>query len=138
MNKDFLKRACKVVIILFLILATQLFSEMFLIPNDLYYIIPWLDIPMHILGGFLFGCLFMFFVEMVSLDYVKINFLKRFEPKLLHLFYFILFVGVTWEIYEYMNDIVNYREWRGVLDSVKDLFDVCLGAFGAYYLLKNK
>lgn len=125
-------QALKIFSVLVLILATQIFSELLLVPNDMYYIIPWLDIPMHIWGGFLFGLLFIFYTDYKNRGklFYKYN--------ILHIFAFVFIIGIAWELYEYINDVVNYRDWRGILDTVKDLFDDILGSFLAYIFFKSR
>ena len=125
-------QALKIFSVLVLILATQIFSELLLVPNDMYYIIPWLDIPMHIWGGFLFGLLFIFYADYKNRDKLF------YKHNILHIFAFVFIIGIAWELYEYINDVVNYRDWRGILDTVKDLFDDILGSFLAYIIFKNK
>lgn len=125
-------QALKIFSVLVLILATQIFSELLLVPNDMYYIIPWLDIPMHIWGGFLFGLLFIFYTDYKNRGklFYKYN--------ILHIFASVFIIGIAWELYEYINDVVNYRDWRGILDTVKDLFDDILGSFLAYIFFKSR
>ncbi len=125
-------QALKIFLVLILILATQIFSELFLVPNDMYYIIPWLDIPMHIWGGFLFGLLFIFYI-----DYKNRGKLF-YKQNILYIFAFVFVIGLAWELYEYINDVVNYRDWRGILDTVKDLFDDIFGSFLAYIFFKSR
>lgn len=127
-------KSAKVLLVLLLILATQVFSELFLVPNDMYYIIPWLDIPMHIWGGFLFGCLYIFYFNFKNSD----KLFSYFNLKLTHVLAFVLLIGLIWEVYEYANDLVSYREWRGVIDTIKDLFDDMLGGAIAYFIFKDK
>lgn len=117
---------------LILILGTQLFSELYLVKKDMYYIIPWLDIPMHIWGGFLFGTMFVYVYEYINRDKLS----ERINLK--HLLVFVFLIGVIWELYEYVFDVIGHREWRGLPDSLKDLFDDLLGACLAYLFISKK
>jgi hypothetical protein len=95
-------------------------------PAYLYYEIWWLDIPMHILGGFGVAAL-----TNAILVY------RGMKSTYWKLFFAYLFVALVWELYEYGNSIVGTAQWGGVLDTLKDLFDGAVGASVAYLLVKK-
>ncbi|MDQ5957134.1 MAG: hypothetical protein QG614_109 [Patescibacteria group bacterium] len=123
----------KIFAVLFLILLTQVFSEFFLVKNNLYYLIPWIDIPMHMLGGFLFGVLFIISIDYLEQKYNKV-FIKNSYKNIILL---VLIIGVVWEVYEYCNYIFRDFVWGGWLDTFKDLLDDLLGAGAGYFLIKR-
>jgi hypothetical protein len=111
--------------VLYLIILLAL-SEFVFDPTHLYYELPWLDIPMHVMGGFGVTSLIM----SVAL-YTKKN---------LHLYQIILLflcVAIGWELYEYAHDLMLVREWNGWSDTVSDIINGILGSLAAYFLLKK-
>ena len=118
------------------IAATFSVSQWVFNPLRLYYEIWWLDIPMHILGGFLFSLLFLSFLEYFSSN-GKVNSKIQKNKKVLLLFVF--FIGLVWEIYEYSMYVYFNYDWGGIYDTIKDLCDDMLGALiGLYLYNKNK
>lgn len=109
------------------ILVLFLISNYIFEPTYLYYEIWWLDIPMHILGGAGFSALF---ISILNYQNRKITFSK--------IIIAVMIIGVLWEIYEYSIHIFLGRDWNGMLDTIKDLFDDFLGASFAYYLSNKK
>jgi hypothetical protein len=95
-------------------------------PAYLYYEIWWLDIPMHIMGGFGVAAL-----ANAVLAYMG----KPVKYWQLLLAYFV--VATVWEVYEYVNSIGSLLGWSGWTDTVKDLFDGFVGASIAYTLVKK-
>ncbi len=98
---------------------------------DLFYIIPWLDMMMHTLGGVSFG--FFIFAS-----------LTRFFPTIYQTpkFWLLWILGgivivVGWEVFEYMLYIVNIREFTDVLDSINDIFCGLLGGIVAVLASKK-
>lgn len=95
-------------------------------PTHLYYELPWLDIPMHIMGGFGVASL----VTSIA-NYKKKN-LSFTSVLLLY-----LCVAIGWELYEFAQDLYNGNEWGGWSDTLSDIFNGGVGASVAYYLLKK-
>lgn len=95
-------------------------------PAHLYYELKWLDIPMHILGGFgvasLVSALYSYFGKPIS-------------PWKIFIAY--TFAAVAWELYEYVHDVVIGREWNGWFDTIKDYIDGGIGAAISYRLMKK-
>lgn len=48
-----------------------------------------------------------------------------------------LVVALVWEMYEYINDIVSYRDWSGWADTIKDTIDGIIGMSIAYLFIKK-
>ncbi len=101
-------------------------SQFIFEPTYLYYEIWWLDIPMHILGGLSFALLF---ISIFNYQKKKITFAK--------LVLVVMMVGILWEIYEYDVHIFFGRDWNGIADTIKDLFDDFLGVSFVYLFNKK-
>ena len=123
----------RVIYILLLILGTQIFSELFLVKNSLYYIFPWLDIPMHIWGGFLIGILYYCYSDYSMRDGET----TEADVKLIDLLVFVVLIGVLWELYEYVSDIYHIRDWGGFVDTFKDICDDIIGGLIAYGVTRS-
>ncbi len=95
-------------------------------PTNLYYEIWWLDIPMHIMGGF----------GVVSLA-LSVASYKKTNLTFTQLLILYVVVAVAWELYECVGDLLRGDAWNGWSDSVSDFINGAVGAVGAYYLLKK-
>lgn len=95
-------------------------------PAYLYYELWWLDIPMHIIGGF--G---------VTLLAGAILSYKRMNISYVRLFIIYIIVAVSWEIYEYTHDLIVMNEWNGWIASIKDLTVGFIGMSIAYLFVKK-
>lgn len=118
----------KPIIISLLYLSILLALSTFIFdPTHLYYELPWLDIPMHILGGFgvasLAGAILVYKGMKISYKYLFISY---------------LLVAITWEGYEYAHDMIRGRIWNGWVDTIKDLVDGAIGLSVSYYIQKIK
>ena len=114
-----------IVFILMCIFLAYYISEKILIPFNFYLEYKWLDVPMHILGSFLFTNLF---INIIKSKYINFR----------NILIFILFIGISWELLEYIKDVINLNNFPGWLDTFKDLFDDVLGAYAAFRFYKNK
>ncbi len=101
-----------VLIILMLILSREVFDRL-----HLYDEFIWLDIPMHLLGGFLLSGLFG-----------SIALYKKKKPSYVLILSLFFIVASFWELYEYFIRQVTERSWYGFFDTVKDY---CMGGIGA-------
>jgi len=113
----------------FLVLAIFCVSNFIFEPLKLYYILPYLDIPMHIFGGFAIGFMVISILEHFSNLNIKVT--------LLNILIAVLFVGIIWEVYEYIYDILEIRMWGGMSDTIKDLFDDLIGAAISFKLCQK-
>ncbi len=93
---------------------------------SLYWVYEWLDIPMHALGG-----------AMVALGYQSRFGLTRYSDRLSFGFLgtigAVMFVGVSWEVYEY---IVGPILPGYVIDTATDLVMDAVGACIGYVVAK--
>lgn len=93
--------------------------------SDVYVAFPWLDIPMHLLGGFSAGYFFIF-----SLSYFRREKNMKFNKFFAVLFVIslVLFIAVMWEFLEFSLEIVTGFNFQGTLqDTMGDLFMGIIG-----------
>ncbi len=107
------------------LLFTFLVSKYIFGPTNLFYEIWWLDIPMHVWGGFLSawfaGACIKYWNQDISYTAVILSFLV---------------IAFVWEVYEYIIDTKEYLS-KGFLDTVADIINGVLGATAWYFLLKK-
>lgn len=93
---------------------------------NLYYEIPWLDIPMHVIGGFgvasLTLSIFSYKKQKISLTSVLLVY---------------LLIAIGWELFEFYKDILASRSWNGWGDTLSDIVNGALGVLFAYFFLKK-
>lgn len=118
----------KPIIFSFLYLITVLALSKFVFePTYLYYELPWLDIPMHIMGGFGVAVLAS---SILSYKKQKLSFVKVLVAYLV--------VAVLWELYEYTHDFMSVGAWQGTtLDTLSDIFNGFVGMVAAYFLVRK-
>lgn len=92
----------------------------------LFYEFWWLDIPMHILGGFGVA---IFTSAIFSYFKIKISY-KR-------IFWILIITAITWEFWEYFTGQTEYYDWIGRLDTVKDIINGIIGASIGYHFVKK-
>jgi hypothetical protein len=95
-------------------------------PSHLYYELPWLDIPMHILGGFGVASLAS---ALFSYGNSKISYWK--------LFAMYLSVAILWEAYEYIHDMIRVVAWNGWTDTIQDIINGWIGMSIAYFFVRK-
>lgn len=96
-------------------------------PTYLYYELRWLDIPMHIMGGF----------GVASLTSALFAYRNK-EVDFLKIFIVYAFVAVSWELYEYVHDLAQHQVWNGWLDTMKDLVNGFIGMTIAYLFIQKR
>lgn len=115
------------------ILVTYLLSSVVIIgiahyvalKYTLYFEFPWLDIPMHLLGGAIIALIFL-------LLHVYIPQLSRYSgffPALM----FVLLVGLLWELFEIYIGI-PLIEGNFELDMIADLINDLIGGAMGYFV----
>lgn len=120
------------VLILFIAIVNGLANEF-----SWYWRVAWLDIPMHLLGGFWVASVALWFIS----RYGKTGFRKVSKTTYLLSLFAVLTIGVLWEIFEFKVDtLVNFSEKNSAMDTASDLFfDILGGVIAiAYFGLKNK
>ncbi len=96
-------------------------------PVYLYEEIKWLDIPMHLMGGFGVAALAG---AILSYKTIKVSYIK--------LFIAYTVVAISWEIYEYCNDLIISREWNGWVDTISDYINGGIGMSILYLFVRKK
>lgn len=90
---------------------------------SLYWIYPWFDNPMHVLGGMTVALGFFYF------SFIRVYFSKYVQEGLFGAILFVLVIGVFWEIYEYT---MGSRILRTVpFDAIDTITDLCMDVIGA-------
>lgn len=102
-------------------------SEFIFNPLNLYYELWWLDIPMHILGGFGVGWFFTSGLILLR---------KKHSIKVI--VFLTLSIMVMWEVYEYLLDLNDLRSWIGWKDTIADVFNGFVGMTIFYKLFSKK
>jgi hypothetical protein len=95
-------------------------------PTYLYYELRWLDIPMHIMGGF----------GVASLVSAIATYRGR-TVSFVQLFIAYSLVAFAWEAYEYAKDVLAYSAWNGWFDTLKDYINGIIGVGIAYLFIKK-
>ncbi len=122
--------------LLILILVVHIFASIYY----WYWTYPWLDMPMHFLGGFWLAMVYFWLRQKI-----KNNTDSPRESVLLIIIGclgFIALIGVLWEFFEFLSDVFiaakGYIEvsQRGVGDTMGDLFFDLLG--GLMFILTLK
>lgn len=88
----------------------------------LYWTVGWYDIMMHFLGGMTIGVLVIWFLKLEEKS------LKSF----LIVFTYVMIIGSTYEIFEYINDL-TFSTQKYPIDTVVDLTMDALGVVSAYW-----
>lgn len=95
-------------------------------PVYLYDEIKWLDIPMHIMGGFGVASLAG---AILSYRGLKASYIK--------LFIAYTAIAISWEVYEYVHDILLEQRWGGWLDTISDFINGLIGMIVAYLFVRK-
>lgn len=129
---------------LFIFGAILIFFHIFFLIAGRTYQIWWADIVLHYSGGFLIGLLALWLL----FNYLNLPIQKEKLP-----YYFILIlmvsftalIGVLWEMYEYVMDLITgYKSYSIVVmqenmkDTMSDLLLDILGAASSSIFLKFK
>ncbi len=103
-------------------IAHSVFSAFFL-----YWSYPWIDVPMHLLGGMV--------VALGFLTYVPLARMRTRRPLLVTLGA-VLVVGCAWEVFEFHSGI-TLTERLPVLDTALDLVCDLLGGMAGYVCVQR-
>lgn len=96
-----------------------------------YYSIWWFDMPMHFLGGFWLGMVFVWFW------WGRKGLLLLNIQNILKAIAWILLIGIAWEFFEYY--FINYVAQNSfdLLDTLSDLFfDIFGGLVSVFWLVR--
>jgi hypothetical protein len=88
--------------------------------------------PMHFLGGFLSGLVFIFILSSKSFSH------KSYTTFILKILLGVLIIGISWEVFEFSANTYFVKNLFLInkLDSISDIFFDLAGGMGAivYYL----
>jgi len=101
-----------------------------------YWTYRWYDIPMHIAGGLWVSLFFLFLY-----DYFVTNFtIKNYKLKVFWVvFSVLLFITVSWEIFEVVGGINNLGDRGYWPDSLGDILNGFIGGMAGYFFfIKSK
>lgn len=107
---------------LLLLALTFIISETLFRWTNLYYEVWWLDIPMHIWGGFLLAML-------ASSYYVY----KHRDLSFYKLLLYIFIIAVGWEMFELIRHYLSDDELGTLNNNIKDVFNGLIGAIIYFY-----
>ncbi len=108
-------------LIVLLSLSVFVFDKM-----NLYYELTWLDIPMHMLGGFGIAALVL---SVESYRHKKVSFISVITLYMI--------VAIGWELFGALKEALVHVPWSGWFDTMWDVINGGIGATCAYYLLKK-
>ena len=93
-----------------------------------YFSIWWSDMPMHFLGGFWLGLVFLWFLKPKDLSFKVI----------LKIILGVLIIGVLWEIFEVILNRATLQDPFNTLDTLSDIcFDLAGGFISIFYFAKR-
>ena len=104
-----------------------------------YFAVPWLDIPMHFMGGFWVALLTIWLMKVAPGIFGKPSVLGD----LIIILGFTALIGILWEFMEFSIDILIIAKnglpeiWRtqlGLTDTMGDLFFDLLGGLVAFFI----
>jgi len=115
-------------LLIFLIAIINTLAVMF----SWYWRIPWLDMPMHFLGGLFVGSVALWFYS----QNVERRYFRAFPVSIGA----VLIVGGLWEVFEFSVDtIVSVSEQNGISDTLSDIiFDIIGGTMAVVYFIFKK
>jgi len=105
--------------------------------NNWYWTYNWIDMPMHFLGGFWLGVIFLYFI-MPKLEITDHKLLIT----MILVVSFAVLIGVLWEFFEFLSDIflagkgIFEISQQGTGDTMSDLFFDLLGGFIAFIIYR--
>ncbi len=100
----------------------------------LYWAVWWYDIPVHVIGGAIFGASAIWFFGSLKERTSRISDSSLIAFSLTAVF----IVGVFWEVYEYVFEMAYNPAIGYALDTVKDMFMDLGGASVALWFYKRQ
>lgn len=93
-----------------------------------YDVFPWIDIPMHFLGGFAVGYMFVLFLRFFDEEN-----LMKIRSKAIFVLIVVsltLLVAILWEFHEYI--LVHFFNFNWVVGYEDTLLDLLMGMLGSF------
>lgn len=107
-------------------LGVVLVAHLLALHFELYFVYPWFDVPMHILGGV--SVAFAFLLLPHSSFRIPVRYVR-----LVPVLAFVLIVGLIWELYEILIGI-PLIEPNFEVDMIGDLCNDLLGGAMGYFI----
>lgn len=118
--------AVRVLIAQFTAAALLAVAMWIVVSNALYWRFPWVDVPMHVLGGVWAGLCASWILARNGAS-----------APLAWCFAFALALGIAWELFEYSEGIVMSRHLSYTADTAKDIaMDLAGAALGWLFARK--
>ena len=121
----------KKIFLLFLIGSGIGALEYFGVLYDLFWVLPWYDMLLHVLGGIFIALLFSLFIPRGALPE------KFFSPRFFLSFFATMLVALFWEWYELRTGVTFVSRGGYKIDAISDIFFALLGFVGTYHLLQK-
>ncbi len=125
-------------------LIAFLFLHIFATFYHLYWLFPWLDVPMHFLGGLLLVIIYFWINARIEILNPKFNKLPKWLVNLVFALSFVILIGVLWEFYEFLHDFYLLTGGKisvfqnSFADTIKDLFFDLVGGTTAFAIFYRK
>jgi len=107
--------------------------------NSWYWVYPWIDVPMHFLGGVLAAVILLWLVDRYPGEW---ELPRNFFTRMVFILSFVALIGVLWEFSEFLYDVfISSRGWsrfalQSARDTIGDLFFDLLGGLTVVALSK--
>lgn len=111
----------RILLVLLALLATFSVSRFIFEPAHLYHEFAYLDIPMHVLGGYLVGLFFSSYALLRKRSITPSGY-----------FLLVLLMMLAWEVYEYARGVILYDKVSDYFDTLQDFIFGYLGSLFAY------
>ncbi|MBP6948946.1 MAG: hypothetical protein KBC41_01840 [Candidatus Pacebacteria bacterium] len=124
----------RIILSLLFLLTVFSISKFIFDPAYLYYELPWLDIPMHVIGGI---CVAFLVTSLLLYKKIKVSFL--------YIVVWYMIIAFSWEIYEHILNYMHVKTWYGsrmpledIVDSLYDFLNGFIGMSIFYLFMKKK
>lgn len=109
------------------------FLYLYTLRFHLQFFYPWIEIPLHILGGMVAGIV-TYYINLIA-EGDRFDRCKDVRPYIISIFLSAFIVGVMWELYEIL---LGFSETLNMWNTLNDLFFDMLGAgFIAYWARRS-
>jgi len=123
-NMDSKKLSIRLLILVFIIFVLNYFAMEFYWYSSIWYS----DIIMHFLGGLWLGLFSIYLFSIKDSSFKSI----------LKIFFVVLLIGISWEIFEILIDKFITQNSFNFLDTMSDIFfDVLGGLLAVWYFIKQ-
>lgn len=113
-----------------------------LLLTDGYYHLDQIDVPLHIMGGFVMSMLGLAIHHQVSTNHH--NKMAPWWYRFVFVVGFAVLIGVLWEFYEFVMDQTVHKWFElpvaqpSLANTMKDLLDDLIGAIAAFWVFQKE